>query len=80
MPASSSTSSNASGNSGAYAPSNDRERTITTNVPGRCIHPAKLVDLLKSRFGDNYTLEMRDDTYKITARSKITRAEIERCY
>lgn len=58
MPARSSTLSNASGNSGAYALSDNRERTITTDVPGRCIHASKLVDMLKTRFGDNYTLEV----------------------
>ncbi|KAI0436303.1 hypothetical protein F4803DRAFT_542716 [Xylaria telfairii] len=80
MAAQSSTSSNASGNSRNYAPLDNRERTVITHVPGRCIHPSKLVNMLKTRFGDNYTLEMRDDNYKISARSKITRAEIEQCY
>ncbi|KAI0867805.1 hypothetical protein GGS24DRAFT_484442 [Hypoxylon argillaceum] len=51
-----------------------------TKVPGRCIHPSKLGNMLKARFGDHYSVEMRADTYHITAGSKITYADIRTCY
>ncbi|KAI0877802.1 hypothetical protein GGS24DRAFT_446033 [Hypoxylon argillaceum] len=79
MPPHISTSSSASGNSMADTPSNHDRRAITT-IPGRGIHPSKLVNILQTRFGDNYTLQMRDDTYKIFAKSKISDTEIQQCY
>ncbi|KAI1749789.1 hypothetical protein F4782DRAFT_511530 [Xylaria castorea] len=51
-----------------------------TSIPGRCIHPSKLGNMLQARFGNNYSVEMRADNYRISAGSKISYADIRRCY
>ncbi|KAI1147045.1 hypothetical protein F4825DRAFT_438688 [Nemania diffusa] len=56
MPPHISTSSSASGNSMADTPSNHDRRAITT-IPGRGIHPSKLVNILQTRFGDKKSLQ-----------------------
>ncbi|KAI0547049.1 hypothetical protein F4679DRAFT_555668 [Xylaria curta] len=51
-----------------------------TSIPGRCIHPSKLGHMLQARFGNDFSVEMRADNYRISARSKISYADIRRCY
>ncbi|KAI0439517.1 hypothetical protein F4803DRAFT_530723 [Xylaria telfairii] len=51
-----------------------------TTIPGRCINPAKLENMLKARFGDEYDVEMRYDHYTIKARNTIQYSDIRKCY
>ncbi|KAI1349141.1 hypothetical protein F5Y01DRAFT_290053 [Xylaria sp. FL0043] len=51
-----------------------------TSIPGRCIHPSKLGTMLQARFGNNYSVEMRADNYRISAGSKISYDDIRSCY
>ncbi|KAI8623225.1 hypothetical protein F5Y19DRAFT_459428 [Xylariaceae sp. FL1651] len=51
-----------------------------TSIPGRYIHPSKLENMLQARFGGNYSVAMRDDNYKVSATSKISYADIKKCY
>ncbi|KAI0859625.1 hypothetical protein F4860DRAFT_481683 [Xylaria cubensis] len=51
-----------------------------TSIPGRCIHPSKLGNMLQARFGNDFSVEMRADIYRISARYKISYADIRRCY
>ncbi|KAI1424891.1 hypothetical protein F5Y12DRAFT_749678 [Xylaria sp. FL1777] len=80
MPSYASTSSYYSSHSkSASSRSNSYQPTITS-IPGRCIHPSKLGNMLQARFGNNYSVEMRADNYRISAGSKISYADIRACY
>ncbi|KAI0427515.1 hypothetical protein F5Y09DRAFT_316061 [Xylaria sp. FL1042] len=54
--------------------------TTITSIPGRGIHPSKLGNLLQARFGNNYSVEMRADNYRVSAGSKISYDDIRNCY
>ncbi|GAW16305.1 hypothetical protein ANO14919_057300 [Xylariales sp. No.14919] len=59
--------------------SNSIKQRVTT-IPGRCINPTKLENMLRSRFGEEYDVEMRNDRYTIKARNKIQYSDIKNCY
>ncbi|KAI0160515.1 hypothetical protein GGR57DRAFT_455609 [Xylariaceae sp. FL1272] len=62
-------------------PSSVHTHGIVTTIPGRYIHPAKLYTMLRIRFGLNgYSVEMRHDTYYVTANSKVSWDDVKRCY
>ncbi|KAI0874741.1 hypothetical protein GGS24DRAFT_458014 [Hypoxylon argillaceum] len=73
------TSSDASDNRMPSNPPSHNHRFIT-KVPGRLIHPLKLAEMVKIRSNNNYTIEMRNDTYTIYAPFKITWDDIKGCY
>ncbi|KAI0505637.1 hypothetical protein F5B22DRAFT_651569 [Xylaria bambusicola] len=79
MPSTSSVSSYSNGSYYTKSRSDRHQQTITS-IPGRCIHPSKLGNMLQARFGNNYSVEMRADNYKISAGSKISYADIRSCY
>ncbi|KAI1323071.1 hypothetical protein F5Y16DRAFT_384835 [Xylariaceae sp. FL0255] len=55
--------------------------TYESRFPGRYIRPEKLDDVLSDKFGrDNFTVEMRNDRYKVTAKSKLTSQDLQKCF
>ncbi|KAI1736036.1 hypothetical protein F4680DRAFT_270713 [Xylaria scruposa] len=51
-----------------------------TFIPGRRIVPSKLREMLEARFGNNYSVEMRQNNYTIKAPSRISDDDIRKCY
>ncbi|KAI1354703.1 hypothetical protein F5Y01DRAFT_272466 [Xylaria sp. FL0043] len=70
--------SGAGGTGGDTGSSSRKQRT--TMIPGRCINPIKLENMLKDRFGEEYDVEMRNDCYTIRAKNTIQYSDIRRCY
>ncbi|KAK1770230.1 hypothetical protein QBC33DRAFT_315451 [Phialemonium atrogriseum] len=64
----------------------DRKETATasgnavTFIRGRHVVPSKLENLLNDRFGDQYAVEMRYNSYKVIASHKLSNDDINRCY
>ncbi|KAI0102303.1 hypothetical protein GGR51DRAFT_574211 [Nemania sp. FL0031] len=61
-------------------PSNLNPQRVVTTIPGKFIHPSKLVAVLEDRFGDDFCLELRMNIYTITAATSITFDDIQSCY
>ncbi|KAI0422629.1 hypothetical protein F5X98DRAFT_324823 [Xylaria grammica] len=80
MPHSSSSYRSSHSTPASSRPSSYQQSVAITSIPGRCIHPSKLGDMLQARFGDNYSVEMRADNYTIRASSRISYADIKACY
>ncbi|KAI5923189.1 hypothetical protein F4810DRAFT_227144 [Camillea tinctor] len=47
---------------------------------GRYIHTSKLESLLIGKFGNDFGVELRQNVYKVTARSELSRDDIKKCY
>ncbi|KAI5928376.1 hypothetical protein F4810DRAFT_643327 [Camillea tinctor] len=50
-----------------------------TEFSGRHIHASKLEDLLNAKFKEGYTVQLRDNYYKVIAKSEFTRDDIRKC-
>ncbi|KAI1122774.1 hypothetical protein F5Y10DRAFT_67304 [Nemania abortiva] len=53
---------------------------VESQFPGAFIHPSKLLTMLKVKFGNDFYIEMRADTYTVWAGSKLSADDIMTCF